>query len=36
MEFKGEVPTRSKIVLGLDSTVLEEVNIFTYLGCKIS
>jgi hypothetical protein len=34
MPFKGQVPIRSTIVI--DSTLLEHVNIFTYLGCKIS
>jgi hypothetical protein len=34
MEFKGQVPIRSKILI--DNTILEQVCMFTYLGCKIS
>jgi hypothetical protein len=34
MTFKGQVPIRSKIVV--DNTILEQVDMFAYLGCKIS
>jgi hypothetical protein len=34
MAFKGQVPIRSK--LAVDNIVLEQVNKFIYLGCKIS
>jgi hypothetical protein len=34
MTFKGQVPIGSKT--GTDNTILQEVNTFTYLGCKIS
>jgi hypothetical protein len=33
MAFKGRVPVASKIVI--DDTVLEQINTFTYLGCRI-
>jgi hypothetical protein len=33
MEFEAQVPIRSKIVI--DNSILEQVNTFTYLGCKI-
>jgi hypothetical protein len=32
--FKGQVPVRSKIVK--DTVLLEQVNMFAYLGCKVS
>jgi hypothetical protein len=34
MAYKGQVPVRSTIVI--DNTILEQMNTFTYLGCKIS
>jgi hypothetical protein len=34
MAFKRTEPIRSKTVI--DNTILEQVNIFTYLGCNIS
>jgi hypothetical protein len=34
MVFKGQVPIRSKVIIG--NTVLEQVNMFTCLECKIS
>jgi len=33
MAFKGHVPIRSKTVI--DNPILEQVNTFTYFGCKI-
>jgi hypothetical protein len=34
MAFKGAEPIRNKIVI--DNMILEQVNIFTHLGCNIS
>jgi len=34
LAFKGQVPTRSKIII--HNTTFEQVNTFTYLGHKIS
>jgi len=34
MTFKGQVLIRSKAVT--DNILLEQVNTFTYMGCKIS
>jgi hypothetical protein len=34
MAFKGKEPIRSKTVIG--NKILEQVNIFTYLGCNMS
>jgi hypothetical protein len=34
MTYKGQDPIRCKIIT--DNTIVEQVNTFTYLGCKIS
>jgi len=34
MTYKGQDPIRCKIIT--DNTIVEQVNTFTYFGCKIS